>query len=161
MIFITFICHKRTICRNFNLQNLYLMITQTMAPCGNNCSECPRYIATKSNDMASLKELAQIWHYCGLHADVKRVEDMKCTGCNRTKKCQGNINSCEKLKHFANCSMCGLYPCEKLKALLENTEKCRKHTSDLLSPDLQKQFEKAFYKKHENLTKGNNSWLML
>jgi hypothetical protein len=137
------------------------MITQTMAPCGNNCTECPRYIATRNSDTATLKQLAQIWHQCGLNQSIQSVEDMKCTGCNSTKKCGGKINACEKLKHIANCSMCGLYPCDKLRLVLANTQKCKENTLALLPPELQKQFDKAFYQKQENLERGNNAWLIL
>ena len=68
-----------------------------IAYCGLVCTECPAYLATKTNDEKMAKETAEMWtkHY---KVDVK-VEDVWCDGCLvEGKKC-------------AHCGMCEIRVC--------------------------------------------------
>ena len=55
--------------------------------CGDDCEQCPRYIATKSSDRKKLKEAAVLWNKVGLRDDIAAPEEMVCHGCASLEAC--------------------------------------------------------------------------
>ena len=58
--------------------------------CGDDCEQCPRYIATKSNDRRQLNEAAVLWQKVGLRENFATPEEMVCHGCASLEKCHYN-----------------------------------------------------------------------
>ncbi len=70
-----------------------------LAYCGDDCNICPRYIATQSNSIEKLKEIAVLWKKVGWRESILTPEKMVCNGCAAVKKCRyDNIRKCAKKK---------------------------------------------------------------
>ncbi len=98
--------------------------------CGDDCEECPRYIATQENDREALKAAAVLWHQVGLNDRIAGSEDMICHGCAALDACHYNeIRECAQEKKLNTCGECEVYPCEKITAVFDKTrsyaETCR------------------------------------
>jgi len=89
-----------------------------IAFCGEVCTDCPAFIATKNNDNDKRRETAELWSKKYNH-DFK-LEDINCDGClSRTGRVIGYSNICEirkcgREKGVENCAYCGEYICETL-----------------------------------------------
>ena len=96
---------------------------EMIACCGIPCHECGALIATKTNDDAKRKEVAETWAK-QYNADIK-PEDIYCDGClseggylfNHCSVCE--IRKCAKEKGFINCAHCDAFACDKLKAFFK------------------------------------------
>ena len=94
-----------------------------ISSCGLMCSECPAYLACKTNDNKKREETAKVWSEM-YKADIK-PEDINCTGCmsdtevlfSHCKVCE--IRKCAKLKELKNCAHCVEYPCQRLNELFK------------------------------------------
>lgn len=91
--------------------------------CGLVCSECPAFIATKNNDNAKRKEIAEQWSKQFGHP--MKPEDINCEGCTPdTGKKVGycfvcEIRKCGRERKVVNCAYCGDYACEKLEKFFQ------------------------------------------
>ncbi|HEX2919789.1 MAG TPA: GNAT family N-acetyltransferase [Bacteroidales bacterium] len=129
---------------------------EIISVCGDVCSECPRFTATKANNEEKLKELALLWFKLGFRDSVVEPGQMKCKGCSKDKPCGYDLTTCEQLGNGKNCGECLVFPCEKIEAVFRRTEriktsclsKCDKHEYD--------QMKRAFFMKREILTEINN-----
>ena len=91
------------------------MQKEHLAYCGYDCSECPVYKATMSNNLEELK--------CVLFAPHNKehtIESLGCYGCNdpRSKNhmCSNCfIKNCATSKKIKNCGYCDEFPCNYLK----------------------------------------------
>jgi len=90
--------------------------------CGDVCSECPRYIGTRTNDIPGLKSFAELWYRLGFREEIKSPDDLKCHGCNKEMVCSHGVNNCEYLKGKNNCGECEYFPCSKINAVFKKTE---------------------------------------
>lgn len=111
-------------------------MTQNLAFCGLNCSECSAFIARQTDDQALREKTAKEWTSGEF---VVTPEQINCTGCHSDEDCffhcsQCAVRSCSSDKGFNTCAECSDYPCEdKLEALWshlspnarENLEKLR------------------------------------
>ena len=52
-------------------------IAVKIASCGNDCNECPRYIATQSGDKEQLKEVAVLWRRVGYRDKIVSQEEIE------------------------------------------------------------------------------------
>ena len=90
--------------------------------CGDDCELCPRYIATKSNDVEKLKKAAVLWEKVGLNDKIVTPEQMICNGCASLEHCHYNdIRECAKDKEISNCGKCNDYPCDKINGVFNKT----------------------------------------
>ena len=90
---------------------------QIIGYCGIVCTDCPAFIATKNNDDALRKEVAEKWTEL-LESDYQ-PEDINCEGCHSNvlncKYClHCEIRKCGLTKNIQNCAYCGDYPCDKV-----------------------------------------------
>jgi hypothetical protein len=86
-----------------------------LAPCGIDCTICPAYQATQSNNNEKLKETLKLWT-----SDQEiTVDDLLCDGCNSnrvSKDCRECwIKDCVKEKAIKTCAECRKYPCGELE----------------------------------------------
>lgn len=137
-----------------NMQN-----NSIISLCGDICSECPRYIATKANNLEKLTELANLWFRLGFRTKVVCADDMKCNGCSKCKPCSYNINSCEHIQDLENCGECKLYPCEKINLVFEKTDKINEICLAKCSENEYDQLRKAFLLKREVLDEINRKFI--
>ncbi|MFC2079684.1 DUF3795 domain-containing protein [Candidatus Bipolaricaulota bacterium] len=94
-----------------------------IATCGLTCTECPAYIATKSEDAAALETLAKTWSE--QYEATLSADDCACDGCHSTvgpwmshcSECE--IRACGTEKGVENCANCTEYACEKLVKFFE------------------------------------------
>ena len=120
--------------------------------CGDDCEQCPRYIATKSNDREKLKEAAVLWRKVGLRENIAKPEEMICHGCASLETCHYNdIRECGKAKQIDNCGKCMEYPCNKINAVFEKTGFYAQQCKEACAASDYERLNKAFFLKKERL----------
>ena len=91
--------------------------------CGDDCSLCPRYKATAAHDRKALERVKELWVLFGWRAPGATAEEMQCSGCSKDNSCPyQKLRDCAFGKGYANCGMCGQYPCGLAGAAFEKTE---------------------------------------
>ena len=95
------------------------MSEKIVAYCGLTCSECPAYIARKTNDNEMRKKAVDAWSSDDFPLTI---EEINCEGCisegELFKHCfVCEVRKCGTEKEVANCAYCTEYPCEKLEGL--------------------------------------------
>jgi hypothetical protein len=131
------------------------MTEQIISFCGDVCSLCPRYVATLNNDTEALKKFAALWFRLGFRPEVIDPEQMKCYGCNRDMACSNGINNCIHLKKINNCGECQHFPCDKINAVFEKTDKTNTICKGKCTEEEYNVLCNAFLLKREILTKIN------
>lgn len=126
------------------------MNEKKIAPCGDDCGACPRYIATRSGDKSWLEEVAVLWFELGFRDRVVSVEEIRCEGCNPSIECKHGINSCAAEKRVDNCGKCDEYPCDLMLKMFEATES---HEEACLEEHVTcfPMLKEAFFEKKKNL----------
>lgn len=110
-------------CQKTNRKDSAMDTEEMIACCGIKCHECGAYIATKNNDDAKRKEVAEQWAKM-YNPDIK-PEDINCEGClseggvlfSHCNVCE--IRKCAREKGHVNCAHCPDYACEKLTPFFE------------------------------------------
>lgn len=122
--------------------------------CGDNCSACPRYTATKSGDDEKLKEAAEMWKKAGWRDANVSPREMICYGCASVKWCRyDSIRQCAAKKQISNCGQCADYPCEKITEVFKQTELYAKAGKGRLSESDYQRCQEAFFSKKDILDK--------
>jgi len=122
-----------------------------LAFCGNDCDECPRYLATKSNDEKVLQETAVLWHRLGYRDQVVSPQEIACQGCTPSNWCRYGIAKCVLEKQVNNCGECGDYPCPTILETFERTEAFDRESKATCSQEDYARLRKSFFLKKENL----------
>ncbi len=128
--------------------------------CGDICSECPRYIATKNNNISDLEKLAELWYRLGFRDKILPPEELKCLGCSKDKFCSHNLNSCDKLDTIRNCGECDNFPCNKISLVFQKTDNTKELCKAKCSFIEYKKLYKAFFMKKQILTEINKNYKM-
>ncbi len=119
--------------------------------CGNDCNECPRYIATHSGDRKQLRQVAVLWWRVGYRDKIVSPEEMACHGCRSATWCRYEIRECASEKDVGNCGECRDYPCNKILTAIEKTAGfARKIKKECPKTDFER-LQKAFFSKRQNL----------
>jgi len=93
-------------------------LTKMIAYCGLVCSDCPAFLATRSDDDIARKKIAASWTEKFGH-DFK-PEDINCEGCkSEGKRLVGYchvcpIRKCALARGVESCARCEEQPCEEL-----------------------------------------------
>ncbi len=120
--------------------------------CGDNCSYCPRYIATQNRSAEELEEVKELWVRLGLRDPVFPAQDLACFGCKPENKCAySELRICASEKGFDNCGLCDGYPCKLINDVFEKTEKLRFHATCVCTHEEMDTLYKAFFSKRRNL----------
>lgn len=118
--------------------------------CGDNCSYCPRYIATQSGDIRELEKVKELWVRLGLRDPCFPAQDMACHGCRPANGCAYmDLCSCVDAKSVKNCGLCDEYPCELIHRAFEKSEKLKSRANDVCSRKEMDLLQKAFFSKKE------------
>ncbi|MGB5911033.1 MAG: DUF3795 domain-containing protein [Promethearchaeia archaeon] len=115
-------------------------MSKIIAYCGLNCTDCPAYIATQTNDTNKLKEIAKKWSNEEMQF---KANDILCDGCHSDdrifkwcKEC--DIKSCAREKGLENCAYCEDYICELLNiAFGKNIEPSAKQRLDEIRKNIE------------------------
>ena len=126
-----------------------------LAPCGDDCNLCPRYIATQSGSEERLREVALLWQQVGWRDTIVPPAEMVCYGCEQASWCRYNIRECALKRQINNCGECKDYPCEKIKKAFEQTNLYAKKCQEILPPKDYEYLRKTFFSKRENLDRVN------
>jgi len=109
-------------------------MSEIIAYCGLNCTECSAFKATQAKDSERKKQLAKQWAE-GLSVGFK-PEDIDCKGCKSDvlsgwclKICK--IRPCAEKRKVKTCAHCGDYPCEKLKEFLSKEPVATKNLEEI------------------------------
>jgi hypothetical protein len=122
--------------------------------CGDDCSCCPRYIATQSNDTQALNRVKELWVLFGWRTPEVTIEELKCRGCGKENKCSyQTLRDCAFGKGLQNCGMCKDYPCKLTNAAFEKTENAFRSCKSLCTEEELESLTKAFKYKKTNLDK--------
>ncbi len=128
---------------------------QVMFPigvCGDNCSYCPRYVATQNGSPNALEKVRELWVRLGLRAHDFPARDLACFGCRAENECAySELCICASEKGFDNCGLCDGYPCKLVNDIFEKTEKLRFHAIRVCTSEEMDALHKAFFSKKQNL----------
>jgi hypothetical protein len=99
-------------------------MSKTTAMCGIDCSVCPTFIATRTNDDKLRAETATKWS-AAYKAEIK-PGDINCVGCGvedgtHFSYCASmcEIRKCGRARKVANCAACPDYACDQLQAFFK------------------------------------------
>ena len=99
------------------------METQIIAYCGLNCSTCPAYVATQTDDFTALEQIAAQWRE-EFNTPSITAATIICDGClSGDRKCshcaECNIRACGIEHGVANCAYCTDYStCDKIQGFI-------------------------------------------
>ena len=100
-------------------------MSEMIAYCGLDCSECKAFKATQTRDIVWKKQIAKHWSDQG---EIKfKPEDVDCNGC-KSDMISGfcrricKIRLCAREKKVITCAHCNDYSCDMLKEFLSNEE---------------------------------------
>jgi Protein of unknown function (DUF3795) len=118
--------------------------------CGDNCSYCPRLIATKSGRTIELEKVSDLWVRLGLREPDFPVKDMACHGCKPGKKCAyTELRACVSRQGYENCGPCEQYPCNLINSVFQKTEILKSHAGKVCNQKEMNRLHKAFFSKKE------------
>ena len=118
--------------------------------CGDNCTYCPRYIATRSGRAQELEKVKELWVRIGLRDHDFPVQDMACHGCMPENRCAyTELVACVRAKGHENCGMCDDFPCKIMNSVFDNSEKFKSHTNKVCTQVEMDMLNKAFFSKKE------------
>ena len=120
--------------------------------CGDNCSYCPRYIASRSGKTEELEEVRELWVRLGLRDPAFPAQDLTCFGCKPENPCAySELRDCARGKGIANCGLCEAYPCKQIETAFEKSEELRSHATRICTSKELDALYKAFFSKRRNL----------
>jgi hypothetical protein len=120
--------------------------------CGDRCDLCPRYIATKNQNVALFHKIKNIYAKVGIREGNIPIHSLMCFGCSPRNRCSySSLMSCANEKKINNCGECSGYPCEKMNKVFKETETLRNKFINCCSKEDFAIFDQAFFRKKEYL----------
>ena len=105
-------------------------MSRIVGSCGIICTECPAFIAYRTDDQALREKTAKEWSK--MHGAVIEAVDINCVGCLAIEGVQighcaeCDIRLCSQQTHkLANCGLCSEYPCERIEKFFEFVPPCK------------------------------------
>ena len=127
--------------------------------CGDNCTYCPRYIATQNGVMIELEKVKELWVRLRLRDHDFPAEDMTCNGCSPDNNCAyTELRQCISTKVHQNCGLCDEYPCELLDRAFKKSEKLKSHANKVCTQEEMDILTKAFFSKKEYFDRIHQSF---
>lgn len=118
--------------------------------CGDNCLDCPRYLAKTEEELA---ETADLWYRMGWRDKVVSNEEIRCTGCTSHKECTYHLVECTKEHGVEKCRLCLQFPCDKSKDMLDRSKEYERKSRAVCTAGEYRMLKAAFFNKEENLKK--------
>ena len=123
---------------------------QIIAPCGDDCSVCPKYTAQSNEE---LQRVAELWCRAGWRDKIVSPEEVKCSGCSSYRSCTYGLIDCLNEKNIQKCNQCSDFPCEKIDRMPETTKQYEQPCREMCSDEEFIVLKKAFFEKEINLRK--------
>ena len=124
--------------------------------CGDNCSYCPRYIATLSDNLEELERVKELWVRLGWREKSFSAEKLVCQGCTPEVKCAyPELRNCAYEKKIHTCGLCDEYPCGLVNAAFERTKILTSDAVRVCTPEEMDILNKAFLHKKQTLDEIN------
>ena len=124
-----------------------------MGYCGDDCNQCPRYLATQSDDEEQFRKVAELWRIVGWRITDEPPENLTCHGCDSLDICELGMRDCAMAKGLDSCGKCADYPCEKMKDIFKNNQREAAICREKFSKEDCETFQRAFFNKKERLDK--------
>ena len=124
-----------------------------IAPCGDNCSACPRYM---TNTEKELHWAAELWYKLGWTDTILSPEKIKCNGCSIhyfKPLCSFGLLGCLKERNISKCSRCVEFPCAIINKMLAESKQTQENCEKTCSESEYLVLCKAFFNKEANLKK--------
>jgi len=106
--------------------------------CGIVCTECPAFIAYRTDDQELRKKTAVEWSK--MYGATIEPEEINCVGCQTTEGihishcAECDIRECSQQTHqIANCGLCTDYPCDRIEKFFEFVPPCREVLDEINS----------------------------
>ncbi|MBN1823439.1 MAG: DUF3795 domain-containing protein [Endomicrobiales bacterium] len=133
-------------------------MTTELGYCGDNCSACPRYIATALGDTSLLKSVRDLYVKVGHRPPDTEIEALKCGGCRANKDCaHPALKMCATLRKLDNCGQCDTYPCGRMNELFARTNAFKEKVRGVAGEKMFRMLDSAFFRKKEYLDKERES----
>lgn len=127
-------------------------MTAAFGTCGDDCTSCPRYIATQRQDPQELEKVRELWVRLGLRDPAFPVEEMACRGCFPGRTCAyGDLRSCVRAREIENCGWCDDYPCQRILDVFEKSDELRSRASRVCASPEMDMLTRAFFLKKDYL----------
>lgn len=126
------------------------MTVEKITLCGDNCLECPRYLAKTDEE---LKKVAELWYRIGWRATIVPINEIRCSGCSSHKRCTYELVECVREHSVEKCNQCLEFPCKKIDTMLQRSLDYQRKCKELCSQEEYEMLEKSFFNKEENLKK--------
>ena len=134
----------------------------SLAYCGNDCTKCPRYVATQSGDVEQLKDVAALWYRVGYRDRIVSPDEIACEGCASAAWCRWGIKECAEGRGVASCAECDKYPCDRVRKTLQSTVGFTRPIAGRCSPgDLARldSVRNGAFAKKQNLERARKKYL--
>ena len=131
---------------------LLMNSSDRIGACGDNCSQCPRFIATATKDVALLRQLSAIWLQAGWRERLVKAEELTCYGCNTTINCSNGVRQCAMMHSAENCGECSeSKSCTIIENVIKKSDINRKLCYEIFPIEIYEILDKSFFRKRENL----------
>lgn len=130
------------------VRRMYRKVSRRITPCGDDCLQCPRYLARTEDE---LRALAELWHRVGWRESPPPPEEMRCGGCSSHRACAYGLTDCLAAHGKESCAQCGEFPCKRIRGLLEQSKAGQARCRAACTPQEYARLERAFFHKEENL----------
>lgn len=129
----------------------------TIGVCGDNCSCCPRHIATLSGNLEELEKVKELWVRLGWRKESFSAEKLVCYGCSPDVECAyPQLHNCAEGKKISNCGLCNNYPCKLVNTAFERTNRSESVARGVCNVVEMNILNKAFFHKKRTLDKIYN-----
>lgn len=103
------------------------MSEQQLSYCGIDCSACPAYIATQTNDTETLITLAGEWFEGSTNYAIVVCDGCRGDGHTMQWCSECPTRACAIERELENCAFCDNYGCEKLLKVFEMSDEPKKN----------------------------------
>lgn len=113
-------------------------MSRIVGSCGIVCTECPAFIAYRTDDQELRIKTAEEWSK--MHGAEIEAADINCVGCLATEGIQishcaeCDIRSCCQQTHkLDNCGLCTEYSCDRIEKFFEFVPSCKEVLDEISS----------------------------
>jgi hypothetical protein len=128
------------------------MMKEIIGVCGDDCSLCPRYMATKAESAEELEKVKELWVRLKWRDPDFPSLKLSCHGCKAEARCAySELRTCAHEKEVDNCGLCHSYPCEMIDGAFDKSEEVQARAALVCTTHEMFMLEKAFFSKKQNL----------
>ena len=118
--------------------------------CGDNCLECPRYLAKTNRE---LEKVAELWFRIGWREKIVSIDEIKCSGCSSHKQCTYHLVECTKKNNVEKCNQCSQFPCNKIDDMLRRSNEYERKCREVCTAEEYQMLKSSIFNKKQNLSK--------